>query len=595
MQVQVAPGLPAFAIVGLPDKAVSEARERVRSALIASGLALPARRITVNLAPADLPKEGSHYDLPIALGLMAAIGAIPPDALNGFTVLGELGLDGSIAPVAGALPAAIGANSRDEGLICPAACGAEAAWASPELEIIAASSLIQIANHFKGTQVLSRPQPRVHERETQLLDLRDIKGQESAKRALEIAAAGGHHLLMIGSPGAGKSMLAARLPSILPPLSPSELLEVSMIASVAGEIRDGALTAQRPFRSPHHSASMAALTGGGMRAKPGEISLAHQGVLFLDELPEFDPRVLDSLRQPLENGEVSVSRANHRVTYPARFMLVAAMNPCRCGHAYEPGFSCKRGRIDRCTSDYQTRISGPLMDRIDLRIEVPAVTAADLILPPPAEGSAEVAARVAAARDIQLEALCGGRIAAYSHQCGSAGFGAGNRRAAGRARRQTAARRRRDHAAVGARLSPRAARRPHAGRSRRRGKDRPAASRRSAVVPRTGGRSAPRGVILIRRANHQNLSIPSAKSILLFRTPKSAVHLLPSPPDKGAFRDRHERRAGMWWTRMAPKTRAPARTAKSCGPDTLTPVSSWRRQIVGDGGNRAGLTEETRV
>lgn len=286
VQVQVAPGLPAFAIVGLPDKAVSEARERVRSALIASGLALPARRIIVNLAPADLPKEGSHYDLPIALGLMAAIGAIPPDALTGFTVLGELGLDGSIAPVAGVLPAAIGANVREEGLICPAACGSEAAWASPDIQIVAAHSLIQIANHFKGTQVLSRPVPKVHEAATSLLDLRDIKGQESAKRALEIAAAGGHHLLMIGAPGAGKSMLAARLPSILPPLSPGELLEVSMIASVAGEIEGGALTSQRPFRSPHHSASMAALTGGGARAKPGEISLAHQGVLFLDELPE---------------------------------------------------------------------------------------------------------------------------------------------------------------------------------------------------------------------------------------------------------------------------------------------------------------------
>ena len=402
VQVQVAPGLPAFTIVGLPDKAVSEARERVRSALIASGLALPARRITVNLAPADLPKEGSHYDLPIALGLMAAIGAIPPDALSDFTVLGELGLDGSIAPVAGVLPAAIGANSRDEGLICPAACGAEAAWASPDLQIVAASSLIQIANHFKGTQVLSRPQPKITERKSTMLDLRDIKGQESAKRALEIAAAGGHHLLMIGSPGAGKSMLASRLPSILPPLSPSELLEISMIASVAGEIQGGALTSQRPFRAPHHSASMAALTGGGMRARPGEISLAHNGVLFLDELPEFDARVLDSLRQPLENGEVAVSRANHRVTYPARFMLVAAMNPCRCGHAYEPGYSCKRGRIDRCIGDYQGRISGPLMDRIDLRIEVPAVSASDLILPPPSEGSAEVAARVAAARHIQL-------------------------------------------------------------------------------------------------------------------------------------------------------------------------------------------------
>src|SRR6187200_1840463 len=342
VQVMIAPGKMNIHIVGLPDKAVAESRERVQAALHASGLSMPPKKVTVNLAPADLPKEGSHYDLPIALGLMAAIGAIPPDALNGFTVLGELGLDGSIAAVAGALPAAIGANSRDEGLICPAACGTEAAWASPDIQIIAAKSLIQIANHFKGTQVLSRPQPKVHEPDATHLDLRDIKGQESAKRALEIAAAGGHHLLMIGSPGAGKSMLAARLPSILPPLSPSELLEVSMIASVAGEIRDGALTARRPFRAPHHSASMAALTGGGMRAKPGEISLAHQGVLFLDELPEFDPRVLDSLRQPLENGEVSVSRANHRVTYPARFMLVAAMNPCRCGHAYEPGYSCKR-------------------------------------------------------------------------------------------------------------------------------------------------------------------------------------------------------------------------------------------------------------
>src|SRR4051794_8042141 len=313
VQVQVAPGLPAFNMVGLPDKAVSEAKERVRAALIASGLALPARRITVNLAPADLPKEGPHYDLPIALGLMAAIGAIPADALAGFTVLGELGLDGSIAPVAGVLPAAIGANARGHGLICPAACGAEAAWASPEIEIVAAQSLIQLANHFKGTQVLSRPQPKIREIVGKAVDLADIKGQESAKRALEVAAAGGHNLLMVGPPGAGKSMLAARLPTILPPLLPAELLEVSMIASVAGEIEGGALTARRPFRSPHHSASMAALTGGGIRARPGEISLAHQGVLFLDELPEFDPRVLDSLRQPMENGEVAVSRANHRV------------------------------------------------------------------------------------------------------------------------------------------------------------------------------------------------------------------------------------------------------------------------------------------
>ncbi len=401
VQVQVAPGLPAFSIVGLPDKAVSEARERVRAALIASGLALPARRITVNLAPADMPKEGSHYDLPIALGLMAAIGAIPPDALAGHTVLGELGLDGSIAPVAGVLPAAIGANARGEGLICPSACGPEAAWASPDMDIIAASSLIQLANHFKGSQVVSRPTPRIKQLDAIALDLKDIKGQESAKRALEVAAAGGHNLLMIGAPGAGKSMLASRLPSILPPLSPAELLDVSMIASVAGEIADGALTNRRPFRAPHHSASMAALVGGGLKARPGEISLAHHGVLFLDEFPEFTPQVLDSLRQPLESGEVVIARANHRVTYPAQFMLVAAMNPCRCGHAFDPGYACKRGAPPRCAADYQGRLSGPLMDRIDLHIEVPAVSASDLILPPPSEGSREVAARVAQARDIQ--------------------------------------------------------------------------------------------------------------------------------------------------------------------------------------------------
>jgi len=401
VQVQVAPGLPAFNLVGLADKAVSEARDRVRAALIASGLALPARRITINLAPADLPKEGSHYDLPIALGLMAAIGAIPADALAGFTVVGELGLDGSLAPVAGVLPAAVAANALGHGLICPKACGAEAAWASPDMEILAPASLIQLANHLRGTQVLSRPEPKMQAAAENPLDLSDIRGQESAKRALEIAAAGGHNLLFIGPPGAGKSMLAARLPTILPPLAPSELLEVSMIASVAGAIEGGALTAQRPFRHPHHSASMAAMVGGGLRARPGEVSLAHLGVLFLDEFPEFQPQVLDSLRQPIESGEVVIARANHRITYPARFQLVAAMNPCRCGRAYDPGFTCRRGPNLRCAADYQARLSGPLLDRIDLHIEVPAVSAADLVLPPPSEGSREVAARVAGAREIQ--------------------------------------------------------------------------------------------------------------------------------------------------------------------------------------------------
>ncbi|WP_460448171.1 YifB family Mg chelatase-like AAA ATPase [Alsobacter sp. SYSU BS001988] len=401
VQVQLMPGSVVFTIVGLADKAVGESRERVRSALVASGLALPSKRITVNLAPADMPKEGSHYDLPIALGVMAAIGAIPSDALDGFTVLGELALDGSITPVSGVLPAAIAANERDHGLICPAACGPEAAWASADMTILAPRSLIQLANHFRGTQVLSPPAPAVRRAGPPLPDLRDIKGQESAKRALEIAAAGGHNLLMCGPPGSGKSMLAARLPSILPPLRPAELLEASMVQSVGGLLAEGGLTDRRPFRAPHHSASMAALVGGGVNARPGEASLAHHGVLFLDELPEFAPQALDSLRQPLETGEVAIARANRRVVYPARFQLVAAMNPCRCGRANEPGYACRRAPNAKCAAQYQSRISGPFLDRIDLHIDVPAVSAADLILPAPAEGSAEAAARVAAARERQ--------------------------------------------------------------------------------------------------------------------------------------------------------------------------------------------------
>lgn len=401
VQVQIANGSVVFTVVGLPDKAVGESRERVRAALTASGLAMPAKRITVNLAPADLPKEGSHYDLPIALGIMAGIGAIPSDALNRYTVLGELALDGSITAVSGVLPAAVAANMRGHGLICPGSCGAEAAWAAADLDILAPGSLVQLANHFKGTQVLGRPQPAPKTAAASLPDLRDVKGQETAKRVLEIAAAGGHTMLMNGPPGAGKSMLAARLPSILPPLSPREMLDVSMVHSVAGLLAGGALTDRRPFRSPHHSASMPALVGGGAGARPGEISLAHHGVLFLDELPEFATPVLDSLRQPLETGEVSIARANHRVTYPARFQLIAAMNPCRCGYALEPGYACKRQPNERCMAQYQARLSGPLLDRIDLSIGVPAVSAADLILPAPAEGSAEVAVRVAAARTAQ--------------------------------------------------------------------------------------------------------------------------------------------------------------------------------------------------
>ena len=385
-------------IVGLPDKAVAESRERVRAALHAVGLALPFKRITVNLSPADLPKEGSHYDVPIALGLLTAMGVLPAAEMAGYLAMGELSLDGVMIPVAGVLPAAIKALELERTFICPASSGPEAAWADG-LEIVAAPSLVALVNHLKGVQVLSPPVAKLANEARNIPDLRDVKGQETAKRALEIAAAGGHNLLMIGPPGAGKSMLAARLPGLLPPLDAREALEVSMVQSLAGELKNGAIGRRRPFRAPHHSASMAALVGGGMKAKPGEVSLAHLGVLFLDELPEFQRQVLDSLRQPLETGETLVARANAHIRYPSRVQLIAAMNPCRCGYLSDPGRACTRA--PKCAADYQAKLSGPLLDRIDLHVEVSAVSAQDLTLPPPSEGSSEVAARVAAARDIQ--------------------------------------------------------------------------------------------------------------------------------------------------------------------------------------------------
>jgi magnesium chelatase family protein len=399
VQAQISSGMPHFMVVGLPDKAVGESRERIRSAFHAIGISLPYRRITINLAPADVQKEGSHYDLPIALGLLSTMGVIPNDILTEYVVLGELSLDSTLAPISGVLPAAIHAVSLEKGIICPKPCGREAAWAG-DLNILAPENLLSLINHFTGTQVLSPPELETEEVTPQkLLDLRDVKGQERAKRALEIAASGGHNLLMVGPPGSGKSMLAARLPGILPPLSPKEALEVTMIHSLAGLLNQGKLIRSRPFRDPHHSASMPALVGGGLRARPGEISLAHHGVLFLDELPEFQRASLEALRQPLESGKSVVSRANAHVTYPSRFQLIAAMNPCRCGYLSDPSRSCSRA--PKCAQDYQSKISGPLFDRIDLHVEVSEVSAKDLTLQASCESSSEVGERVRKTRAVQ--------------------------------------------------------------------------------------------------------------------------------------------------------------------------------------------------
>ncbi|MFY0634578.1 MAG: YifB family Mg chelatase-like AAA ATPase [Vannielia sp.] len=398
VQCAVSPGMPHFAIVGLPDKAVSEARERVRAALGALAIALPSRKITVNLSPADLPKEGSHFDLPIALALLAAIEILPREEVAQVVALGELSLDGKLIAVQGALPAAMAAAEQERRLLCPKACGAEAAWVGAA-EVIAAPSLAAVIRHYTGEAPIEPSRPGEVQGHAGGKDLRDVKGQERAKRALEVAAAGRHHLLMVGPPGSGKSMLAARLPGILPPLSPREALATSTVHSLAGLLKEGGISRAAPYRAPHHTASMAAVVGGGRQAKPGEVSLAHNGVLFMDEFPEFPRTVLETLRQPIETGEIMVSRANAHVAYPCRFMLVAAANPCKCGHLTDPARACSRA--PNCGEDYLGRISGPLLDRFDLRLEVPPVAYTDLDLPPAEEGSAEVAARVAAARDVQ--------------------------------------------------------------------------------------------------------------------------------------------------------------------------------------------------
>ncbi|UWQ22202.1 YifB family Mg chelatase-like AAA ATPase [Jannaschia sp. W003] len=404
VQCAVAPGLPSLSLVGLPDKAVSEARERVRTALGELGIALPARRVTISLSPADLPKEGAHFDLPIALALLAALEIVPPEAVEGAVSIGEMGLDGGLVPVAGALPAAVAAKAQGRLLFCPEACGPEAAWVEAA-NVTPAPSLRALIDHLTGAAPLpSAREARLPPRPS-ILCLRDVRGQERAKRALEIAAAGRHHLFLVGPPGAGKSMLAARLPTILPPLSAMEALETSMIHSLAGTLPEGGVLQSRPFQEPHHTASVAAIAGGGKRAGPGQISLAHNGVLFMDEFPEFPRAVLETLRQPIETGEVVIARANAHVRYPCRFLLVAAANPCRCGMLFDAAAACSRAPA--CGEDYMGRVSGPLMDRFDLRLEVPAVGPSDLALPPSGDTSEAVAARVAAARAVQAERYAG--------------------------------------------------------------------------------------------------------------------------------------------------------------------------------------------
>ncbi len=400
VQCAVTPGLPAFSIVGLPNKAVSEAKDRVRAALTSLSIALPAKRITINMSPADLPKEGSHYDLPIALSLLAAIGAVPVADVEQFISLGELSLDAKLIPVNGCLPAAMTAATHTRSLICPKSCGAEAAWVDAT-QIIGAETLLDVVKHLSGQSVLPTATAGELQIPQSMPDMADVKGQERAKRALEIAAAGRHHVMLVGTPGSGKSMMASRVAGLLPPLSPQEALETSMIHSVAGMLDEGGISRARPYRDPHHTASVPAIVGGGRGAKPGEISLAHNGVLFMDEFPEFPKTVLETLRQPIETGEIAISRVNAHVKYPCRFMLVAAANPCKCGYLTDPSRACSRAPI--CGEDYMGRISGPLMDRFDLRVDVPPVEFQDLHMPANGESSAAIAARVASARAIQME------------------------------------------------------------------------------------------------------------------------------------------------------------------------------------------------
>jgi magnesium chelatase family protein len=404
VQVQLTGGLinpkDPFTIVGLVDKAVNESKERIRNALFSINMSLPPQKITINLSPSDIEKSGSHFDLPILCGILCALGTLPEKELSKYVILGEIGLDGTILKSPSVLPASVYAAKNNFGIICPQSNGAEARWAGHS-NILAPHHIMDLINHFRDRQLLPVPEPeKITSREIKDMDFSEVKGQAAAKRALEIAAAGGHAMLMVGPPGAGKTMLASRLPSILPDMNADEILETSVLYSIAGKLEGGGLMTSRPFRPVHHSASAVSLAGGGTNARPGEISLAHNGILFLDELPEFGRQTLEILRQPMESGKILISRAKMQVEYPAQFQLIAAMNPCPCGHLRNPKLACSKA--PRCAEAYQNKISGPLLDRIDLHVEVEAVEPWDLSSNEACESSAVIRARVGAARMRQM-------------------------------------------------------------------------------------------------------------------------------------------------------------------------------------------------